>query len=82
MSGQISKLSSTSSPTVEQVEKVGNMAKLHEICLPAIELANQDYVKYYDAKRIDQPDFKVGDSVLFSLKNTSITKSPVGFPKS
>ena len=62
----------TSSPTIK---KVGNMVELHEFCRSNIELANQDYAKYYDAKHVDQPEIKVGNSVLVSLQNMT-TRRP------
>ena len=60
--------STTSSPTIK---KVGNMVELHKFCRSDIELANQDYAKYYDAKHLDQPEIKVDKSVLASLQSVS-----------
>ena len=64
--------SNMSAPTVE---KVGDMVELHEFCKSNIKLANQDYARYYDAKHLDQPEIKVGDSVLVSLQNVT-TRRP------
>ena len=64
--------SNTSTPTIE---KVGNMVELHELCKSNIELANQDYAKIYNTKHLDQPEIKVGDSVLVSLQNVT-TRRP------
>lgn len=60
-------------PTASQM--VTDLLDLHSLCSANIAEANRRYSKYYDAKRIDGPRYKVGDLVLLSLKNIK-TKRP------
>jgi transposase InsO family protein len=57
------------------VEKIKSIEEVHELCKRNINLANEDYAKYYNAKHREQDDFHVGDKVLLSLENIT-TRRP------
>ena len=42
-------------------EKVKSIIDLHSLCCKNIKLANEDYTKYYNAKRREEPDIEIGD---------------------
>jgi hypothetical protein len=50
-------------------EKVKALDEVHELCRKNINLANESYAKYYNAKRREGTEFQVGDKVLLSLEN-------------
>jgi hypothetical protein len=56
-------------------QMVADLKELHAACSANIAEANRRYSKYYDAKRIESPQYKVGDLVLLSLRNIK-TKRP------
>ncbi|KAK4683964.1 putative transposase, partial [Tremellales sp. Uapishka_1] len=58
------------------VDKITVLTELHELCRKNIQIANEDYAKYYNLKRIEAPDYNVGDLVLVSLENMK-TKRPM-----
>ena len=50
-------------------ERVKSIIDVHLLCCENIELANEDYAKYYNAKRREELDIDIGDMVLLSLED-------------
>ena len=57
-------------------EKVKSVIDVHSLCRENITLANEDYAKYYNANRREEPNIEVGDMVLLSLENLA-TRRPM-----
>nr|XP_031857102.1 uncharacterized protein CI109_007532 [Kwoniella shandongensis]KAA5524173.1 hypothetical protein CI109_007532 [Kwoniella shandongensis] len=58
------------------VMKVKSLQEVHELCKQNIEVANEDYARYYNEKRREDPGYKVGDQVLLNVRNMT-TKRPM-----
>ena len=57
-------------------QKVKSVIDVHSLCRENITLANEDYAKYYNANRREEPNIEVDDMVLLSLENLA-TRRPM-----